>query len=223
MPPPLHQPVHQPHLPRRRGHQQGRERPFQTPSSSNPTHRRRLHHRYRRSGAFPTSIHLSCPNLSYSYTFNYSFNITTSSIPRPNWWHRGFTCHTPLCHRCWRCPAGIQPVNQPARRRGGNRLSSPPGCPDDRRGRYSTIETERFLIYKEISLLCDISAGVPRPVVPVQFRRQVFMSVHNARTKASKRLLTRRWVWKRMQGDIFRWCKECVPCQVSKVTKHKHK
>ena len=23
-----------------------------------------------------------------------------------------------------------------------------------------------------------------------------------------------------MQGDISRWCKECVPCQVSKVTKH---
>ena len=23
-----------------------------------------------------------------------------------------------------------------------------------------------------------------------------------------------------MQGDISRWCKECIPCQVSKVTKH---
>ena len=23
-----------------------------------------------------------------------------------------------------------------------------------------------------------------------------------------------------MQADISRWCKECIPCQVSKVTKH---
>ena len=23
-----------------------------------------------------------------------------------------------------------------------------------------------------------------------------------------------------MQADIFRWCKECIPCQMSKVTKH---
>ena len=23
-----------------------------------------------------------------------------------------------------------------------------------------------------------------------------------------------------MQSDISRWCKECIPCQVSKVTKH---
>ena len=23
-----------------------------------------------------------------------------------------------------------------------------------------------------------------------------------------------------MQGDLSRWCKECIPCQVSKVTKH---
>ena len=23
-----------------------------------------------------------------------------------------------------------------------------------------------------------------------------------------------------MQGDFLRWCQECVPCQVSRVTKH---
>ena len=34
-------------------------------------------------------------------------------------------------------------------------------------------------------------------------------------------MLTKRWVWRGMQADISRWCKECIPCQVSKVTKHR--
>ena len=33
-------------------------------------------------------------------------------------------------------------------------------------------------------------------------------------------MLTKRWVWRGMQADISRYCKECIPCQVSKVTKH---
>ena len=35
-----------------------------------------------------------------------------------------------------------------------------------------------------------------------------------------RRLLMRRWGWKGMQVDLMRWCKERIPCQVSKVTKH---
>ena len=80
-----------------------------------------------------------------------------------------------------------------------------------------------YVMFKEISLLCDISTGVPRPVVPTEFRLHVFLSIHNLSyvgTRAMRRMLTRRWVWKGMQGDVSRWCKECVPCQVSKVTKH---
>ena len=78
-------------------------------------------------------------------------------------------------------------------------------------------------MFTEISLFCDILRGVPRPVIPTDFHRKVFMSIHNlahARTRATRRLLNQRWVWKGMPGDISRWCKECIPCQVIKVTKH---
>ena len=108
-----------------------------------------------------------------------------------------------------------------------DRLRSPPGCPDDRRGSCSTIKTQGFsfsyVMFKEISLLCDILTGVPRPVVPAKFCRCVFLLIHNlahAGAIVTRRLLTRRWVWKGMQGDVSRWCKEFIPCQVSKVTKH---
>ena len=36
-----------------------------------------------------------------------------------------------------------------------------------------------YVMFKEISLLCDISTGVPRPVIPAEFRRRVFLSIHN--------------------------------------------
>ena len=38
--------------------------------------------------------------------------------------------------------------------------------------------------------------------------------------RATRRLITKRWVWKGMQSDISSWCKECNPCQTSKVTRH---
>ena len=65
--------------------------------------------------------------------------------------------------------------------------------------------------------------GVPCPVIPMEFRRCVFVAIHNlahAGTKATRRLLTSRWVWKGRQSDVSKWCKECIPCQVAKVTKH---
>ena len=49
---------------------------------------------------------------------------------------------------------------------------------------------------------------------------RVFDLIHNlshAGTRATRRLLTKRWVWKGMQSDISRWC---IPCQMSKITRH---
>ena len=80
-----------------------------------------------------------------------------------------------------------------------------------------------FVMFDEIKLTCDVSTGVPRPVIPKDFRRHVFNAIHNlshAGTRATRRLITKRWVWMGMQSDISRWCKECIPCQTSKVTRH---
>ena len=80
-----------------------------------------------------------------------------------------------------------------------------------------------FVMFEEIKLVCDVSTGVPRPVVPEEFCRCVFDTIHNLShvgTRATRRLITKRWVWKGMQSDISRWCKECILCQVSKVTRH---
>ena len=81
-----------------------------------------------------------------------------------------------------------------------------------------------FVMYNEIKLICDVLTGVPLPVVPEEFRRRVFDAIHNlshAGTRATRRLISKWWVWKGMQSDISRWCKECIPCQMSKSTRHR--
>ena len=79
------------------------------------------------------------------------------------------------------------------------------------------------VLFKDTFLLCDMSTGTPRPVVPPSYRRRVFDAAHglsHAGTRATRRMIARRWVWQSMQTDISRWCRECTPCQTSKVHKH---
>ena len=72
-------------------------------------------------------------------------------------------------------------------------------------------------------LLCDISTGHPRPIVPPAFRRQVFDLVHSLShpgRKATVRLISQRFVWHGLRKEVSKWAKECTDCQASKVQKH---
>ena len=105
------------------------------------------------------------------YITNFS-NITSYSTimrpMRPHWWRRGYARgsagHAPLCHQCWRCPAGVStclltcsPTNrestwQPCRLpRWLTRTQL--NCGDSR--------VSTFVMFKEIKLLCDVWTGVP--------------------------------------------------------------
>ena len=70
-------------------------------------------------------------------------------------------------------------------------------------------------------LTCDVSTGVLRPLVPVQQRKAVFESIHGLAhpgIRASKRMISSRFVWKGMATDMATWCRDCVGCGVGKVT-----
>ena len=74
-----------------------------------------------------------------------------------------------------------------------------------------------------ITLLCDVSLNHPRPVVPPALQREIFKVIHEVGhpgVRASRRLITERFVWHRMKADITAWCKECHACQASKVQTH---
>ena len=71
-------------------------------------------------------------------------------------------------------------------------------------------------------LWCDGSTGALRPIVPATCRRAVFHSVHDlahAGTRATRRMITSRYVWKQCATDITAWCKDCQKCARGKVTR----
>jgi len=76
-----------------------------------------------------------------------------------------------------------------------------------------------------LTLLCDASTGALRPVVPVSLRRTVFNSVHalaHAGARATRRMVTARFVWRRCAADITAWCRDCQSCCRGKVTQQEH-
>ena len=75
------------------------------------------------------------------------------------------------------------------------------------------------------TLLCDISTGTPRPVVPPSWRKCVFEAVHNLShpgIRATRRLMAGKFVWPGMNKQFGEWAKSCIQCQRSKVSRHVH-
>ena len=94
-------------------------------------------------------------------------------------------------------------------------------CQETATLRDSTALQVQEVIVGGQRLWCDISTGVWRPLVPVLQRRQVFEAIHSLAhpgIRASKRLITSRFVWPGCASDIALWCRECQHCSRSKVT-----
>ncbi len=70
-------------------------------------------------------------------------------------------------------------------------------------------------------LMCDVSLARPSPVVPVSLREAVFASIHSIAhpgIRATKRMVSARFVWRGMGADIARFCRDCQRCPRGKVT-----
>ena len=93
---------------------------------------------------------------------------------------------------------------------------------------YETAVTSLEIINTKVSdqgpeLLCDISTGFPRPIVPPDFRRSVFNTVHSlahSSVKATVRLISEKFVWHGMRKQVSSWVKQCHHYQSSKFHKH---
>ncbi|CAH8494473.1 unnamed protein product [Dicrocoelium dendriticum] len=72
------------------------------------------------------------------------------------------------------------------------------------------------------TILCDLSLGTPRPVVPREFRQTVIDALHGLShpgVRASVKLVTARVVWRSVNWDVRTWAAACLPCQRAKVHK----
>lgn len=72
-------------------------------------------------------------------------------------------------------------------------------------------------------LWCDMSCGPPRPVIPPQFRHQIFQHFHNQAHQGIKwfqQLIGKRALWPRMRQNIQKWVSICLTCHSSKIHCH---
>jgi hypothetical protein len=97
-------------------------------------------------------------------------------------------------------------------------------CPDTQRTASSpTLKVEKYPI-QGTTLLCDVSSGTVRPLVPQSDRRQIFAAINNLShpgIQATRRLLSSRFVWRGMAADVNRWYRECQACSRGKVSSQK--
>ena len=73
------------------------------------------------------------------------------------------------------------------------------------------------------SILVDVSTGVDRPLVPESMQRLVYDQLHNLHhpsARVTRRMVSDRFVFKRMSSKIAAWAKACLRCQQSKVSRH---
>ena len=77
--------------------------------------------------------------------------------------------------------------------------------------------------FSQSSVLCNMSSGSPCPLVPEVLRKQLFLSLHGIShpgVRASRRLLSLRFVWPGLARDVGLWSRSCLRCQQSKVQTH---
>ena len=87
----------------------------------------------------------------------------------------------------------------------------------------SSLQWEDIKLDDNSSLLCDISTGRPRPLVPKKLRKQIFDIVHSLShpsIRTTVRLMTSKYVWRGIARDVRAWARACDRCQRCKVTRH---
>ena len=75
----------------------------------------------------------------------------------------------------------------------------------------------------DITMLCDVSTGTPRPYIPPKFRHTIFNFLHSLShpgVKATQHLITACFVWPNINRDVKQWTCSCLQCQRSKVHRH---
>ena len=91
---------------------------------------------------------------------------------------------------------------------------------------YKTAVSNLIWEYVPITntqVLCDVSTGRPRPLVPTAFRRKIFNVVHglaHPSIRSTIKFIKAKFVWHTMAKDIRDWARSCDACQRCKVQRH---
>jgi cleavage and polyadenylation specificity factor subunit 1 len=73
------------------------------------------------------------------------------------------------------------------------------------------------------SVLCAVIQGKERIVLPKKFCYQIFEQLHGLSHPGGRptiKLISNSYFWPRMQTEIRKWCRCCLRCQKSKISRH---
>ena len=79
--------------------------------------------------------------------------------------------------------------------------------------------------FQVFTVLCDISTGYIRLIIPCEYRRHIFNTIHglsHAGNRPTLQAILHRFVWHKMKTDVHNWCRTCHPWQSFKVQRHVH-
>lgn len=99
------------------------------------------------------------------------------------------------------------------------------GCPEVADlANSASLRIERRA-FPEVSggILVDVSTGTDRPLIPATMQRGVFDRIHNLShpgARATRKLLSERFVFKGMASKSNAWSKACLRCQQAKIGRH---
>ena len=75
----------------------------------------------------------------------------------------------------------------------------------------------------ECPVICDVSRGRPRVLVPEVHQKPIFDAVHGLSHPSGRETLamvSKTYVWPRMRSDVLRWARQFQPCGVRKIALH---
>ena len=84
------------------------------------------------------------------------------------------------------------------------------------------LNAEQFA-NSNLTIHCDVSAGVQRPFVPAALRKAVFDSIHGHLHPGIRRtttLIREKFIWPGLEKDVRSWARACLGCQRAKVSRH---
>jgi Integrase core domain/Integrase zinc binding domain len=96
-------------------------------------------------------------------------------------------------------------------------------CPEVASMRKAASLDVSYRLVGEVYLYGDISTPVFQPLVPVAYRRPIFDVLHAAghpSVRASRRLVSSRFVGPKLAQQVTTWARECVACQRAKMAVH---
>jgi hypothetical protein len=94
-------------------------------------------------------------------------------------------------------------------------------CPLDKKAASSSSLRLVHINVHGQQLLCDMSRGGQRPLIPEVDRKRVFRAFHELShpgKRATRRLMSARVIWRIMSSDIAAWCRDCQQCSRGKAS-----